>query len=325
VSGERRRALITGVTGQDGSFLAEQLLASGYQVAATVRRSPDDDLGLAEPLRARLSLAHADLAVPESLRTVVGELEPDELYHLAAPTFVPDSWREPARFAAEIVVATAVLLEAVREHSPRTRVLVACSGEMFGDAPQSPQNEETPCRPRTPYATAKLAAHQLVCQMRDHHGLHACSAILFNHESERRPPRFVSRRITRAAAQIKLGLADVLELGDTSAVRDWSFAGDVMRGCALILAAGRPRDYVLASGVGHTVRDLVDVAFEHAGLDPERHVRTDPSLVRAREATPPIGDPSRARAELGWEPTLDFAALVARMVDADLRELSGGS
>jgi GDPmannose 4,6-dehydratase len=223
---------------------------------------------------------------------------------------------------AAIAVATSTLLEAVRDEAPGTRLLVAGSGEMFGDAPESPQREDTFCRPRTPYAAAKLAAHQLVGQMRERHGMFACSAILYNHESERRPENFVTRKITRAAASIKLGLSDELVLGDTSAVRDWSFAGDIMRGCRLVLARDDPRDYVLGSGVGHTVADLVEVAFAHVGLDPADYVRTDPDLVRAPELVPPVGDPSRARAELGWEPTLTFEQLVARMVDADVADLS---
>ncbi|HET8976843.1 MAG TPA: GDP-mannose 4,6-dehydratase [Solirubrobacteraceae bacterium] len=318
---ERRRALITGLTGQDGSFLAESLLADGYEVVGVVHADAGADLGLAEPLRDRVSLIAGDLLVPASLRTAVAEARPHELFHLAAPTFVPESWRHPAHTMSAIVLATAALLEAVRDMSPDTRVLVAGSGEMYGDALECPQREDTPCRPRTPYAVAKLAAHQLVGQMREHDGLFACSAIPFNHESERRPENFVTRKITRTVAAIRLGLADELTLGDTGAVRDWSFAGDIMAGCRLMLAAETPRDYVLASGVGHTVQELLETAFAHVGLDPAGYVRTDPSLVRAPEAIPPIGDAGRARAELGWEPTLSFEQLVARMVDADLREL----
>jgi GDPmannose 4,6-dehydratase len=316
-----RRALITGLTGQDGSFLAELLLADGYQVTGLVRNGADADLGRAEHLRGRVQLVTGDLLEPKALVTCVRQLAPDELYHLAAPTFVPESWRQPARTMAAIAAGTAALLEAVSAHSPGTRLLVAGSGEMFGDAPESPQREETPCRPRTPYATAKLAAHQLVGQIRERNGIFACSAILYNHESERRAESFVTRKITRAAAAIKLGLAQELTLGDTSATRDWSFAGDIMRGCRLMLTADRPGDFILASGIGHTVDDLLQAAFTHVGLDPSRYVRIDPKLVRAPEATKPVGDPSRARSQLGWAPTLNFEQLVARMVDADLREL----
>ena len=327
MSAGRRRALITGLTGQDGSFLAELLLADGYEVTGLVHAEAIDaatgeaDLGLAGHLRDRVTIIPGDLLAPDSLREAVRAAAPDELFHLAAPTFVPDSWRHPARTAAAIVVATAALLETVRDDSPGTRVLVATSGDMFGDAPESPQREETPCRPRSPYASAKLAAHELVGQLRGRDGIFACSAILYNHESERRPENFVTRKITRGAAAIKLGRARELTLGDTSAVRDWSFAGDIMRGCRLILAHERPRDYVLASGVGHTVSDFVDAAFAHVGLDPAQYVRTDPALVRAPERTLRVGDPTRARTELGWEPMVTFEELVARMVQADLDAL----
>ena len=322
----RTRALITGLTGQDGSFLAESLLADGCEVVGLIHPAgAGPRLGSATHLEDRIPTIEGDLLAPDSLRQAVAEVRPDELYHLAAPTFVPESWRHPAQTLAAIAVGTATLLEAVRADSPETRILVAGSGEMFGDAPESPQREDTPCRPRTPYAAAKLAAHQLVGQLRGRDGMFACSGIFYNHESERRPQNFVTRKITRAAAAIKLGLADELTLGDTSAVRDWSFAGDIMRGCRLILGHDTPGDYILASGVGHTVADLLDAAFAHVGLDPAAHVRTDPALVRPPEGTAPIGDPGRARAELGWRPTLTFEQLVARMVDADLVDLGGGS
>lgn len=319
----RRSALVTGLTGQDGSFLAEQLLADGYSVTGLVRR-PDGSLGSAEHLRGAVQLVPGDLLAPESLREAVRRVQPDELFHLAAPTFVPDSWERPAETMSAIVVAAAAILEAVRDHSPATRLLVAGSGEMFGDTTVSPQTEDTPCRPRTPYAAAKLAVHQLVGQWRGRTGAFACSAILYNHESERRPERFVTRKVTRAAAAIKLGLARELTLGDTSAVRDWSFAGDLMRGCRLMLAAPRPGDYVLASGVPHTVQDVVSTAFAHVGLDPAEYVRADPELVRPPERTPPIGDATRARTELAWEPSVPFQALIGRMVDGDLAQLAAG-
>ena len=315
------RALVTGLTGQDGSFLAEQLLEEGHEVVGLVRGGPERSLGAAEPLRDRVQLVSGDLASPASLTAAVRELRPDELYHLAAPTFVPDSWRDPAATFASVAVATATLLQAVRDHSPRTRVLVASSSEMFGDAPESPQREDTPCRPRSPYAAAKLAAHQLVGQLRSQAGLFACSAILFNHESERRPSQFVTRKVALGAAQAKLGLASELALGDLGAVRDWSFAGDVMGACRLMLHAEEPGDYVLASGTGHTVAELVQVAFAHVGLEPAGHVRVDPALVRRHEETSPVGDPTRARERLGWRPTLSFEQLVARMVDSDLADL----
>jgi len=325
VSGGPGRALITGLTGQDGSFLAELLLADGYEVTGIARGGPSGPLGCAEHLRGQVRVISGDLETPDSLTAAVASLRPDELYHLAAPTFVPDSWRRPAATMAAIAVATATLLEAVCQHSPETRLLVAGSGEMFGDAPESPQHEDTPCRPRSPYAVAKLAAHRLVGQIRERDGIFACSAILYNHESERRPERFVTRKVTRGAAKVKLGLADELTLGDTSATRDWSFAADIMRGCRLMLGQSQPRDYILASGRGHTVDDLVHAAFAHVGLDPSAYVRVDPELRRSPEPVAPVGDPGRARAELGWSATLTFRGLIERMVDADLADIAGGA
>jgi GDPmannose 4,6-dehydratase len=318
----RRRALVTGLTGQDGSFLAELLLERGYEVYGVTRGRPDDSLRASEHLRGRVELVRGDLHERESLIAAVRETRPDELYHLAAPSFAPSSWRDPASTLEAISTATATLLAAVRDASAETRTFVAVSGAIFGAAPESPQRESTPCRPQTPYAVAKLAAHQLTGQLRAHDGLFACSGILYNHESERRPETFVSRKITRAAAAIKLGLANELVLGDLEAVRDWSFAGDLMFGAWLMLRADDPDDYVLASGVPHTVADLARIAFGHVGLSAEDFIRTDPTLVRAPEQTAPVGDPTRARERLGWEPTLGFEALIERMVEADLRALS---
>jgi GDPmannose 4,6-dehydratase len=315
------RALITGVTGQDGSFLAEELLARGVDVVGLTRRGPAGGLGCSEPLRERLSLIHGDLLDPGTWERIV-QLAPTEIYHLAAPTFVPDSWRDPAATMAAIHGSAAALLRLVVEALPETRVFLAASSEIFGDAPASPQREDTPCRPRSPYATAKLAAHQLVGQLRERHGLFAVSGILYNHESERRPDRFVTRKITRGAAEIALGRRRTLSLGDLSAVRDWSFAGDVMHGLWLALRHETPQDYIFASGVGHTVEQFVNAAFAHLGLDPAGHLEVDPSLLRAPEAVAPVGDPRRARETLGWAPTIGFEQLVARMVDADVAELS---
>jgi GDPmannose 4,6-dehydratase len=314
-----RRALITGLSGQDGSFLAELLLEQGYEVFGMVRDDPAASLGASEHLRGHVELVHGDLLEPSGLADLVATLRPDELYHLAAPSFVPDSWEQPSRTVRAITAATATLLEAVRDRSPDTRVFSATSSAMFGDAPASPQREDTPFRPTNPYATAKLAAHQLVGQLRDHTGIYACSGILYNHESERRPEQFVTRKITRAAAAIKLGLAQDLVLGDLDAVRDWSFAGDVMRGAWAALSQDLPDDYVFASGVGRTVREFAKTAV---GLNPDEYIRVDPALVRPAESAPLIGDASRARERLGWEPAVGFEELVARMVDADLRALA---
>jgi GDPmannose 4,6-dehydratase len=322
VSAPSRRALITGITGQDGSFLAELLLERSYEVIGMTRAGRSASLGLSEHLRDQIGVVAGDLLVPQTLGDAISEVAPDEIYHLAAPTFVPDSWREPGRTIEAIAVATATVLEAVIASHPSARVFVASSGEMFGDAQVSPQREDTACRPRNPYAAAKLLAHQLAGQLRDHAGVHVCSGILYNHESERRPQRFVSRKITRGAAEIRLGLRTELSLGDLSAVRDWSFAGDVMLGAWLSLQNDQPNDYIFASGIPHTVRDLLRAAFAHVGLDPDEYVQIDTDLTRGPERTAPIGDPSRAQHTLGWVPTCNFEQLVARMVDADLRALA---
>jgi GDPmannose 4,6-dehydratase len=340
--------LITGISGQDGSFLAELLLEKGYEVTGLVHGEPRErSLGCSEHLRERLKLLGGDLLEPASLTDAILQAQPQELYHLASPSFIPASWERPAETMRAIVGSTAALLEAVRTlqgtphgggrtegHPPsrgagrqasdsasQTRIWVAASGAIFGDVRQSPQDEDTPCRPTSPYAIGKLASHQLVGAMRAHDGLYACSGIVFNHESERRPSRFVTRTVTRAAAQIKLGLAEEVRLGELAAVRDWSFAGDVMYGAWLMLQQEQPADYVLASGVGHTVAEFAKAAFAYVGLEAERYIRVDPKLVRAPESTPSVGDPSRAREQLGWQPRLSFEQLVERMVEADMREL----
>ncbi len=314
------RALITGISGQDGSFLAEMLLDKGYEVTG-MQRSGAGSLGASEHLRGRIGLVEGELLEPASLRAAIDSVRPTELYHLAAPSFVPASWEDPARATAAIAGATGAVLQAVRDLDPSIRVFVASSGAIFGGSGESPQNELTPPRPVNPYAIAKLAAHQLVGAMREHHGLHASSAIVYNHDSERRPEHFVTRRVTRGAAAIALGLESELSLGSLEAVRDWSFAGDVVRGAWMMLQQPQGDDFVLASGVGHTVAELVSVAFACVELDPERHVRVDASLVRAAEGTPNVGDASKARRELGWAAELSFEALIERMVRADLRSL----
>jgi GDPmannose 4,6-dehydratase len=320
-----RRAVVTGLTGQDGSFLAELLLERGYEVIGLVRGASGEPLGAAEHLRGRVEVLSADLLEPDSLRGAVADTRPDDLYHLAAPSFTPETWRTPANTLAAIAEATAALLEAVRDQSAHTRVFVAVSGTIFGAASESPQREDTACRPQSPYAIAKLAAHQLVGQFRAHEGLFACSGILYNHESERRSEIFVSRKITRAAAAIKLGLCEELLLGDLDAVRDWSFAGDVMRGAWLMLQQDRPRDYVLASGIPHTVIELAELAFDRVGLNVHDYLDVDPALQRRPDPVPLVGDPARARELLGWRPTLSFEQLINRMVDADTSALRASS
>ena len=314
-----RRALVTGVTGQDGSYLAELLAAQGYEVVGMVRpgrrAAPAGVDGVVE----------ADLLDHDALIAAVEEARPDELYHLAAPTFVPASWDDPSEVVAAVAGATAALLAAARRTDPAMRVYVATSSEIFGDSGESPQSETSPMRPRTPYGVAKLAAHGLVGTFRERHGLFAVSGITYNHESPRRPAHFLPRKVTSGAARIALGLEETLALGDLGAVRDWSHAGDVVRGAWLALQAGEPRDYVLASGVGRTVRDLVAAAFAAAGISPEGRVTVDPAFLRPPEATPLVGDPSRARRELGWEPEHSFEATIAEMVRADLDALREGA
>ena len=303
------RALITGITGQDGSYLLDLLRHHDYEVVGLVREGSQAPAGVAS--------VRGDLGDAASLRAAVLETVPDELYHLAAPTFVPASWKDPAGTLALVAGATATLLQAAREVDG-ARVLVASSGEIFGAANVSPQNEQTPMRPRSPYGVAKVAAFGLVDTLRSKHGLHASSAIAYNHESPRRPERFLPRKVARAAASIKLGLQDELVLGDMNAVRDWSHARDVVRGYRLMLQQEEPGDYVLASGVGRTVADLVAAAFAVVDLDPERYVRSDAKFIRPSERTPPVGDFSLARERLGWEPETSFEAMLEEMVHADL-------
>ncbi|MGA8364262.1 MAG: GDP-mannose 4,6-dehydratase [Solirubrobacteraceae bacterium] len=320
-STEARRALITGISGQDGSFLAELLLEKGYAVTGVVRDPAAGSLGCSEHLRAQIELVPGDLLAPDTLREAIAGARPHEIYHLAAPSFVPASWDRPEETFRAIAGSAAAILEAVRELAPAARVFLSSSGAIFGDAPESPQREDTPCRPLTPYALAKLGAHQLVGLLRARDELHVSSGIVFNHESERRPEQFVTRRITHAVAAISLGLQQELTLGDLSAVRDWSFAGDIVHGAWLMLQQERPEDYVLASGVGHTVAEFVRAAFACVDLDSERHLRIDPALVRAPEQTPSVGDPAKARERLGWTARVSFPQLVRRMVAADLLRL----
>ena len=316
-----RRALITGISGQDGSYLAELLLDEGYDVTGVVRDPVDRELAHLDDRRAAISLVAGDLTAPDTLRDALSAVRPHELYHLAAPTFVPASWEDPALVLDEIAGATAELLGAARRLDPDLRVFVATSSEVFGDAGESPQHERSPMRPRTPYGVAKLAAHGLVGALRERFGTFAVSGITYNHESPRRPEHFLPRKVTRGAAAIALGLEEELVVGDLDAVRDWSHAADIMRGAWLSLQADAPRDYVLASGRGRTVRELVEAAFAAAGVSPAGRVTVDPAFVRAPEPTPPVGDPSLARRALGWEPRISFEEMIGEMVLADLAEL----
>ena len=315
------RALITGIAGQDGSYLAELLCAEGIEVHGVVRDAAPGATPNLDAVRGSVSLHVADLLEPGALAALIEATGPGEIYHLAAPAFVPDSWSALAATMRAIAAPTAELVDAVRAHAPAAHVVLAGSREMFGSSAPSPQREDTPCRPSTPYGVAKLAAHQLVGLAREHDGLHLSSAILYNHESPRRPPQYVTRKVTSAVAAISVGREQRLALGDLHAVRDWSAAVDVVRGMRLMAAAPTPDDYVLASGVGRTVRELLDVAFGCVGLVAERHVDIDPALVRAHEASPAVGDATRARERLGWAAGTSFEELIAEMVQADLEAL----
>jgi GDPmannose 4,6-dehydratase len=319
------RVLITGVTGQDGGYLAEQLLAGGDEVIGTVRRPTAETFAAAglPQLDGRVALLPADLLAPDSVRAAVAEAQPDEIYHLAAPTFVPDSWEDPTEVVAAVAGGTAAVLAAAGALERDVRVLVAASSEIFGDAGVSPQSERAPMRPRSPYGVAKLAAHGLVGAMRARHDRFLVSAITFNHESPRRPERFLPRKVTAGVAAIAAGRAETLTLGDQAAVRDWSHARDVVAGMVLALRHETPGDYVFASGVPHTVGDLVDAAFAAAGVerrapDGSDRVLVDPRFVRPPERWPPVGDPAKAREQLGWEPRTSFEQLVGEMIAADL-------
>jgi GDPmannose 4,6-dehydratase len=309
VSAGGTRALITGVAGQDGSYLAELLVAAGVEVHGVARRPA---------ALAGVTLHVADVSEPGALRALVEAIVPGEIHHLAAPTFVPDSWADPQATMRQIVEPAAELIDAVRAHAPTARLVYACTREIFAPDAPSPQDERTPFAPASPYGEAKLAAHRLVVQARERDGLHASSAILFNHTSPRHSPRFLARRVAIGAARIAAGLERRLVLGDLDAVRDWSAAVDVVAGLAAMARAPGPGDYVLASGVGRTVRRLAQVAFACVGLDAERLIEVDETLVRPRERTPPIGDPSKARRELRWEARVTFEELIGEMVAAEV-------
>jgi GDPmannose 4,6-dehydratase len=316
-----KRALITGIGGQDGSYLAELLLGRGYEVAGMVRPGAVEYSNL-EAVRGRIELLEADLLDQRSLATALEAARPGEVYNLAAPSFVPASWERPVETAEFAAVGATSLLEAVRTVDPGIRVYQASSSEIFGEPRQSPQTEETPLEPVTPYGVAKAYAHFIVSSYRRQYGLFACSGILYNHESPRRPLEFLPRKVAHGAAAISLGLQEELVLGDLDARRDWGYAGDYVRAMWLMLQEDEPGDYIVASGTSHSVRDLVQCAFAHVGLDWEEHVRVDPALQRgAAELHRLVGDASRAHGRLGWRRELDFEQLVHLLVDADLERL----
>jgi GDPmannose 4,6-dehydratase len=322
------RALITGISGQDGSYLAEHLLAKGYEVWGMVRRSPNERFPNLEPFRDRLQLVQGDMLDHMTLLDAVNQARPHELYNLAATSFVPASWKQPVMTAQFTAVGVTSMLEAIRIVDPRIRVYQASSSEIFGATNESPQSESTPFRPHNPYAVAKLYGHLMVASYRERYGLHASSGILYNHESPRRPPDFVTRKVTRTAAAIKLGQASELRLGDLDATRDWGHARDFAEAMWMMLQQQEGDDYVVCTGVSRTVRELVRTAFDVVGLDWEQYVVVDPALVRPPDPVPLVGNPAKAHAQLGWAPRTSFEDMIAEMVEADLRsahDLSAGA
>jgi GDPmannose 4,6-dehydratase len=318
----RRRALITGITGQDGSYLAEFLLEQGYDVTGVVRRSSAPNFWRIEHLLDRIALRPADLLDQLSLIRLIQELRPHELYNLAAMSFVPASWDQPLLTGEYNSQGVTRLLEAVRQVDPEIRIYQASSSEMYGRVREVPQTELTPFYPRSPYGVSKVFGHYITVNYRESYGLFAVSGILFNHESPRRGLEFVTRKVSDGVARIKLGLTDHLGLGNLDASRDWGFAGDYVRAMWMMLQQDKADDYVIATGISHSVRRLVEIAFEHVGLDWEKHVRTDPAFLRPAEVDHLIGDASQAKRVLGWKPSVSFEQLVAMMVDADVARLS---
>ncbi len=319
-----KSALITGITGQDGSYLAELLLEKGYDVHGMVRRSSTETFQRLEEIRDDITLHTGDLLDQRSLVDVLRESEPEEIYNLAAMSFVAASWSQPVLTAEFTATGVTRMLEAMREVTPGARFYQASSSEMFGKVLEVPQRESTPFYPRSPYGVAKCYAHFITVNYRESYDLFAASGILFNHESERRGLEFVTRKVTHGAAAIKLGLQDELALGNLDAERDWGYARDYVEAMWLMLQQDEPDDYVIATGQAHSVRHLVNVAFDHLGLDPEGHIRIDPRFLRPAEVEHLVGDSSKAREQLGWEPRTSFEEMVQRMVDADLEMLSRG-
>jgi GDPmannose 4,6-dehydratase len=316
-----KRAIITGITGQDGSYLAELLLSKGYEVVGVVRRSSAPNFWRIQHLLDRITIKPADLLDQLSLIRLVDEVRPHEFYNLAAMSFVPASWDQPLLTGEYNAQGVTRVLESIRQVDPTIRMYQASSSEMFGKVREVPQSELTPFYPRSPYGVSKVFAHYITVNYRESYDLFAVSGMLFNHESPRRGLEFVTRKVTDGVARIKLGISESLSLGNLDAHRDWGFAGDYVRAMWLMLQRDRADDYVIATGVSHSVRDLVEVAFAHVGLDWRTHVTLDPKLIRPAEVEHLIGDSSRARAELGWQPEVDFVGLIKMMVDADVERL----
>jgi GDPmannose 4,6-dehydratase len=320
----QKRALISGITGQDGSYLAELLLDKGYQVFGVIRRLSAPNVWRIQHLLDKVTLLQADLLDQLSLIKAVEQSDPAEFYNLAAMSFVPASWDQPMLTGEYNAQGVTRALEAVRSVNPKIRFYQASSSEMYGRVREVPQTETTPFYPRSPYGVSKAFGHYITVNYRESYNLFACSGILFNHESPRRGIEFVTRKVTDGVARIKLGLADRLMLGNRDACRDWGFAGDYVRAMWLMLQQDEPDDYVIATGKAHSVQELVEVAFGHVGVDWEKHVGVDPRYLRPAEVDHLIGNAEKARKKLGWEPGVDFKGLVTMMVDADLARLKSG-
>ena len=319
------KALITGVTGQDGSYLADLLLAKGYEVVGMVRRTSHHSYERIEHLLDRIEVVAADLLDQHSLTVVIQDSRPDEVYNLAAQSYVPTSWTQPVLTGEFTALGVTRILEAVRLAHPTARYYQASSSEMFGKVTETPQHERTAFYPRSPYGVAKVYGHWITVNYRESYGLYAVSGILFNHESPRRGIEFVTRKVTDGAARIKLGLARELRLGNLEARRDWGFAGDYVDAMWRMLQQDQPQDYVIGSGETHSVRELVELAFAHLGLDYRQYVVSDPKYYRPAEVDLLLADASKARRELGWTPKVGFAELVAMMVDADMERLAAAA
>jgi GDPmannose 4,6-dehydratase len=320
-----KRALITGITGQDGSYLAELLLEKGYEVFGVTRRASTENVERIAHLTDKVTLLQGDLLDPSSIDAALREAQPGEVYNLAAQSFVPTSWNQPVLTAEFTAVGVTRMLEAVRAVDPSIRFYQASSSEMFGKVREVPQTELTPFHPRSPYGVAKTYGHYITVNYRESYDLFAASGILFNHEGPRRGLEFVTRKISDGVARIKLGLTDELRLGNLDSQRDWGFAGDYVEAMWLMLQQDEPSDYVVATGDPHAVREFAEIAFAHAGLDWEQHVVIDEAFLRPAEVDHLVGDPSKAKRELGWEPKTSFRELVEMMVDADLERLSSAA
>ncbi len=314
------RALITGITGQDGSYLAEFLLEKGYEVYGMVRRSSTENFERINHIKDKLEFVQGDLLDYNSLSTIIKTVDPDEVYNLAAQSFVPASWTQPSLTAEFNAVGVTRLLEAIRDHNLKIKFYQASSSEMFGKVREVPQTEKTPFYPRSPYGIAKVYGHWITVNYRESYGMFAVSGILFNHESPRRGLEFVTKKISDGAARIKLGLARELRLGNLDAKRDWGYAGDYVRAMWLMLQHDEPENFVISTGENHSVREFVELAFDHVGLDPDKYVKTDPRFVRPAEVDLLLGDATCAKEKLGWEPEVAFADLVRMMVDYDLEK-----